>query len=632
MPRDRSLSIRDALDVATAALSDAEDRPGQRAMAEHVAHALDTGRHVVVQAGTGTGKTLGYLVPIVLSGRRAVVTTATKALQDQIARKDLPLLRDTVARELKRDLSWAVVKGRQNYLCRQRLAEASGGTPTLSDDMRPIPAKRLIELSKWADESVTGDLSEFPSRLDAATTSAITVSSEECPGARRCPAGGECFAEIARDRAAEADIVVVNTHLYGLDVASAGAVLPEHDVVVIDEVHGLEDIMSDSVALSFSSGRLRWLAGVAGRVLAQPDLIDRITRQGPLLDEILTPRIGSRLASPLPSDLTAVLAAARLAVNDLLDALRGVNTSDLDADQRRLRAQQAATRLAENLDQALRIDDTFVPYVSGTIASPTLEIAPLDVAPVLADGIWSGRTAILTSATVPANLPGRVGLTEGQYDAFDVGSPFDYESNALLYCPSKFPGPNTPEFSRAMHDELYRLIVAAGGRTLALFTSFRALDQAVEKLRPILDFSVLSQRDDANKSRLIDEFSADESSCLFATAGFFQGVDIPGRTLSLVTLDRIPFPRPDEPLLSARRELLGDRAFREIDLPRAATSLAQASGRLIRSASDRGVVTVFDPRLATAQYRKQLLAAMPPMRRTVNSDETCRFLESITRA
>jgi len=288
--------------------------------------------------------------------------------------------------------------------------------------------------------------------------------------------------------------------------------------------------------------------------------------------------------------------------------------------------------LGDNLDQALSINDTFVPYVSGSPNNPVLEIAPLDVAPVLANGIWSGRTAILTSATVPANLPTRVGLQDGEYDAIDVGSPFDYESNSLLYCPSKFPGPNTAEFTRAMHDELYRLIVAAGGRTLALFTSFRALDQAVEKLRPILDVPVLSQRDDANKSRLVEEFSADESSCLFATAGFFQGVDIPGRTLSLVTLDRIPFPRPDEPLLSARRELLGDRAFREIDLPRAATLLAQASGRLIRSATDRGVVTVFDPRLATAQYRKQLLAALPPMRRTVNSDEVCRFLESITQA
>lgn len=632
MPRDKSLSVRDALDVATAGLSDAEDRPGQRSMAEHVAEALETGRHVIVQAGTGTGKTLGYLVPIVLSGRRAVITTATKALQDQIARKDLPLLRDTVARELKRDLSWAVVKGRQNYLCRQRLAEANGETPTLSDEMRTIPAKRLIELAKWADGSDTGDLSEFPGRLDAATTAAITVSSEECPGARRCPAGGDCFAERARDRAAESDIVVVNTHLYGLDVASAGAVLPEHDVVVIDEVHGLEDIMSDSVALSFSSGRLRWLAGVAGRVFAQPDLLDRLTRQGPLLDEILAPLIGSRLSAPLPPDITAVLAAARLAVNDLLEALRGLTTNDLDADQRRLRAQQAATRLGDNLDQALSINDSFVPYVSGSPSNPVLEIAPLDVAPVLANGIWSGRTAILTSATVPANLPTRVGLTAGEFDAIDVGSPFDYESNSLLYCPSKFPGPNTPDFARAMHDELYRLIVAAGGRTLALFTSFRALDQAVETLRPILDVPVLSQRDDPNKSRLVEEFSADESSCLFATAGFFQGVDIPGRTLSLVTLDRIPFPRPDEPLLSARRELLGDRAFREIDLPRAATLLAQASGRLIRSASDRGVVTVFDPRLATAQYRKQLLAALPPMRRTVNSSEVCRFLESITQA
>ncbi len=632
MTRRHPLSVRDALDVATSALERSEERPGQRAMAEHVATALDTGRHAIVQAGTGTGKTLAYLVPVVLSGRRAVVTTATKALQDQIARKDLPLLRDTVAREIGRELTWAVVKGRQNYLCRQRVAELANGEPTLSDELRRVPSKVLIEVTRWADTTETGDLSEYPGRLDAATTTALTVSSDECPGARRCPAGGECFAEMARDRAAEADVVVVNTHLYGLNVATDGSILPEHDLVVIDEVHGLEDIVSDSVALSLSSGRFRWLSSIVGRVIAQPDLLQRIDRHGPSLDAILAPLVGNRLGTPLPAELTAIVSAARLGLDDVLDALRNVTTTDVDADQRRLRAQQAATRLANGLDHALTVDDRFVPYVSGSTNHPILEIAPLDVAPVLAAGVWSGRTAILTSATVPQNLPARIGLPDGEFDAIDVGSPFDYENNSLLYCPSKFPGPNTPQFTTAMHDELYRLIVAAGGRTLALFTSFRALDQAVERLRPILDVPVLSQRDQPNKSRLVEEFAADEASCLFATAGFFQGVDIPGRTLSLVTLDRIPFPRPDEPLLSARRETLGDSAFREIDLPRAATLLAQAAGRLIRTATDRGVVTVFDPRLATAGYRRQLLAALPPMRRTVDSDEACRFLRSITTA
>lgn len=231
--------------------------------------------------------------------------------------------------------------------------------------------------------------------------------------------------------------------------------------------------------------------------------------------------------------------------------------------------------------------------------------------------------------TVPQNLPERVGLAADSFDALDVGSPFDYAANSLLYCPSGFPNPNGGAFQSSVNDELFRLITAARGRTLALFTSYRAMDAAVEALRPILDVPVISQRDQSQKSRLVDAFIADESACLFATAGFFQGIDIPGRTLSLVTIDRIPFPRPDDPLLSARRDLVGDRAFRDIDLPRAATLLAQAAGRLIRSTTDRGVVAVFDPRLATAGYRRHLLAAMPPMKRTIDRQEVMDFLRSI---
>jgi ATP-dependent DNA helicase DinG len=258
-----------------------------------------------------------------------------------------------------------------------------------------------------------------------------------------------------------------------------------------------------------------------------------------------------------------------------------------------------------------------------------LEVAPLDVAPVLSEGVWSRRTAILTTATVPLNLPQRVGLPFEGTELLDVGSPFDYATHALLYCATHLPDPRQPGHQAAVHDELQALITAAGGRTLALFTSRRAMAEAAEELRRRLPLEVLTQ-DDLPKPALIARFAQEETTCLFATAGLFQGIDVPGPTLSLVTIDRLPFPRPDEPLLKARRQELGPEAFRGIDLPRAATLLAQAGGRLIRTASDRGVFAVFDPRLARAGYRWDIVRALPPMRRTRHRAEVESFLREIT--
>lgn len=634
MTSEKGLSTRDALDIATAALSDAEDRPGQRTMAEAVASAIDSHRHLIVQAGTGTGKTLGYLVPVVMSGRKAIVATATIALQDQIASKDLPLLAEHLAPALGIEFEWAVLKGRNNYVCRQKVDEAisnrDGQMELEIDDKSNRRLRSQIEkIDRWSRQATTGDLAEFPGAISEPVRRAVTITSDECPGAARCPVGSQCFAERARYSASSADVVVVNTHLYGIDVAAEGGVLPDHELVVIDEVHNLEGIISESSGVAFSAGRFTNTAHTIRRIISDSRPADRLIALGEALQDVISPDLGRRVPSPLGAGLRDVLTDARLVCGDALDGIRSVDTSDDDANQRKLRAIQSVGRLADTIDQALGADRHHVPFVSGTPSSPVLEIAPLEVGSILSAGIWGKRTAILTSATVPTNLPDRIGLAEDSYDAIDVGSPFDYQSNALLYCTKNFPNPNSPEFSKEVHDELFRLITAAGGRTLALFTSFKALDAAVDALRPILPMKVLSQRDDAQKSRLVDEFAADEESCLFATAGFFQGIDIPGRTLSLVTIDKIPFPRPDDPLLSARRDLLGDAAFRQIDLPRAATLLAQATGRLIRTATDRGVVAIFDPRLATAGYRHLILGAMPPMRRTVSRQEVTDFLSSL---
>ena len=248
--------------------------------------------------------------------------------------------------------------------------------------------------------------------------------------------------------------------------------------------------------------------------------------------------------------------------------------------------------------------------------------------PTLDAGVWQERTAILTSATIPASLARRVGLTDDRTTEADVGSTFDYEHQALLYCAMHLPPPKSPKFRASVADELVALIEALGGRTLARFTCWAAMDAAVDAVRPRLDVPILTQRD-LPKPALVQAFSESEETCLFATTGMFQGVDVPGRTLSLVVIDKLPFPRPDDPLLSARREQLGASAFAEIDVPRAATLLAQACGRLIRNRNDRGVVAVLDPRLGTARYRWDIVRALPPMRRTRERNEVERFLREI---
>ncbi len=605
-----------------------EARPGQRAMADAVASAIEGERHLVVQAGTGTGKSLAYLVPAVLSGRRVVVATATKALQDQLAGKDLPFL----AEHLGSPVEFAVLKGRANYACLQRVREVAVG-----DDQQALELgvgalrEELRELVAWAGRSDNGDRAELPREPSARAWAALSVSARECPGAVRCPMGEACFAEAARRRAAEADVVVVNTHLYGLHLASGGAVLPEHDVVVLDEAHQLEEVISATAGLELGAGRFTALAHTVRAILADDALVAEIDAAGGRLADALAPHTGRRLPGALPPDVGAALGLARSRLERVVAAL-GALAGTLDgrpddAGARRTRALKATASLVDDVDAALAVPATHVAWVEGPAHTPRLMVAPVDVAEVLA-GLWADRTAVLTSATLPPALPERLGLPPGGFDVLDTGSPFDYPANAVLYCAAHLPDPRSPAYESAAHEELAALIGAAGGRTLALFTSWRAMEAAAEALGPRLPYRVLTQSE-LPKPALLDAFTTDEASCLFATMGFWQGVDVPGPALSLVAIDRIPFPRPDEPLLQARRERAGAGAFRLVDLPRAATLLAQGAGRLIRTADDRGVVAVLDPRLATATYRWDLVRALPPMRRTRHRAEAEAFLRSL---
>ncbi|HEY4610483.1 MAG TPA: ATP-dependent DNA helicase, partial [Ilumatobacteraceae bacterium] len=508
-----------ALATVTAALPAAEDRPGQRDMADAVSSAIDQGRHLIVQAGTGTGKTMAYLVPAVLTGKRVVVATATKTLQDQLAAKDLPFLEA----HLGRSFDWAVLKGRSNYICMQRVRElqasAAQGQLEIEEFAETTKAevKRLIE---WSGTTKTGDQADLSWSPADRSWQTVSVGSDECPGGSKCPMGGVCFAELARARATVADVVVVNLHLYGLNVASGNVLLPEHEVVVIDEAHQLEDIMSDTVGVQIGPGRFTSLAAVVRRVIDDPAIVGGIAETAPAIREALRPFTGQRLSKPFPDSIQDALIDARARIDKAQAALRAINTDVPEAQQRKIRAQQVATRVQEQIDIALGGHDGYVAFVSGSPDHARLEIAPLDVGPVLAKGIWGKRTAILTSATLPATLAHRVGLAKDSYTEIDVGSPFDYATNALLYCALHLPDPRSPAYSAGVHDELAALITAAGGRTLALFTSWKAMDAAAAAVKQQVDVQILTQRD-LPKTALIKAFTEDESSCLFATAGFF---------------------------------------------------------------------------------------------------------------
>jgi len=335
----------------------------------------------------------------------------------------------------------------------------------------------------------------------------------------------------------------------------------------------------------------------------------------------------------LPS-LSEVITLATGRVGRLVSLLRQAERDRPDNEatgerSRRDRLILAAGHLSDDLTKLTSLTDDEVAWVDGGSRSPSLRVSPIDVGPLLTERLWSEVTGVLTSATVPIGLVKRLGLPEDTTDQLDVGSPFDYREHAMLYVAKSIPDRRRPESEPAIHIELEALITAAGGRTLALFTSWRAMNTAVEVLRDRLPFPVLAQSD-LPKPALVEAFRDSEETCLFATMGFWQGVDLPGRTLTLVTIDRIPFPRPDDPVLQARRDRAGSGAFSVVDLPRAGTLLAQGAGRLIRSTQDRGVVAVLDSRLATARYRGALLARVPPMRRSVDRSDVVAFLQSIS--
>ncbi|MGC8510369.1 MAG: ATP-dependent DNA helicase [Acidimicrobiales bacterium] len=604
-----------------------EERPGQRVMTERVAGAFARRRPLVVEAGTGIGKSLAYLIPAALSGERVVVATATRNLQDQLATKDAPLVAAHVA-----GTRVAVLKGRQNYLCRQRAQVAGGGGQLSFDDGAPAPrgvAQQIRRILRWSQDTDTGDRDDLDFEVDPRAWRALSVTPQECVGRAQCPQGGSCFAELARDRANESTLLIVNTHLYAAHLASGAMLLPAHELAVFDEAHDVPEIMASLLGTSLSTTRLRALA-TSARALLGADAAPRTGELATSADR-LTVALENQYERDdlrgLDDGVVQELSRTREVVTDLVERLRALagEASSAEERARRARALGPAVHLHNDLLRLDDVGDDELVFLVRREREVEIELSLIDVGPRLAADLWPHVTGVLTSATIPDPLPARLGL--GDHDLISVESPFDYHHQALLYVPERFPARNAPTAEPAIIEELTDLIRAAGGRTLALFTNRSVMNRVAEAIAPALATPLLVQGS-LSRARLIEQFRDDPAASLFAVTSFWQGVDVPGHSLSLVTIDRLPFAVPHDPLAEARRERAA-RPFYDVDLPRATMLLAQGVGRLIRGADDRGVVAVLDTRLAEAGYRGALFRKLPPMARTRDRARVEAFLRAL---
>ncbi len=671
-------------------------RPGQVAMADAVQHAMQSGQHLAVQAGTGTGKSLAYLVPAVRhalcgsgsgSGGTVVVSTATIALQRQLIERDLPRLAASLRELLGREPVFAILKGRRNYVC---LNKVHGTAPDEPEDAlfdpRSVSAigRQVTRLHEWAATTDTGDRDELIPGVDDRAWRQVSVNARECIGAQKCPFGTQCFAERAREEAGEADIVVTNHALLAIDAMENFIVLPEHDVVVIDEAHDLVDRVTSVASGEVSAPAVEAAVRRCGRLVGD-DLTERLRGAAEGLALALADTTAGRLdvlGEQAEVALATVRDAAAACAADLRSHVGG------EDDTARLVANRAATvALDEVAENAARMIAAFGAEISArpevvwldrpvsdeSSRPDTLRVAPLQVGGLLAERLFKQRTVVLTSATLtlggsfeplarqwglpqlgasdavaqpavqPAGVPGDGGPRPGDggprpgggqvgkgsdggpdqtgldwtgldWTGLDVGSPFDHRRSGILYVARHLPPPGRDGLPDAYLTELRELIVASGGRTLGLFSSMRAARQAADALRDEIGVPLLCQGEDST-GLLVSKFAEDETSCLFGTLSLWQGVDVPGRSLQLVVIDRIPFPRPDDPLASARQRAVaarGGNGFMAVAAAQAALLLAQGTGRLLRTVDDRGVIAVLDPRLATARYGSFLRASLPP--------------------
>ena len=638
-PSLETAAVLEALDDAIAVLGNSgEQRPGQVEMTGAIAAAIAEGTTLLCQAGTGVGKSLAYLIPAALAaaaGKRVVIATATLALQDQLVTKDLPLVADALSERFGRPVRWEVLKGRSNYLCRHRWEQqqsqprldiSDGATTTTAVEI--TRRRQLDEINRWSARTRTGDRAELTVEPDRNVWASVSVNSTECVGADACPEGHRCFAEDARARSARAGIVVTNQHLYCIDLFGDGYLFGPHDAVVFDEAHQLEPVITQVAGAELTPAGFTRLAAEARAVGVAPSVVDPVADIASRLTSELEPRRDTLLGA-ITGDLATMLEAADGRVEQLAAEIRTAGPQADGNDLERLRVGRIAAETLTALRMAVDPPQGTVILVDGRV-HPRLRLAPLDVGDLLASRLWGERASILTSATLGQHYMKRLGVPADDHTYLAVDSPFDYRSNALLYCARHLPAPTSDTFRALACDELADLVAAAGGRTLALFTSWRALWDTADALEERLSgITVLRQGARLSNVALLDALSANTATVVCATMSFWQGVDIAGPALSLLAIDRLPFARPNEPLHQARREAAGTDAFMSVDVPHAADLLAQGVGRLIRTMTDRGVVAVLDSRLATARYRSRLLDPLPPMPRTVDRADAVEFLTGI---
>ncbi|MGW2216282.1 ATP-dependent DNA helicase [Nonomuraea sp. NPDC001684] len=642
MPDSHLPSVDELLSIAVGALGGSE-RQGQVTMVKAVQKAIDDEEHLAVQAGTGTGKSLAYLVPSIRhamdSDTPVVISTATIALQRQLVDRDLPRLAEALGKELPHEPTFAILKGRRNYLCRYK---ATAGWPEEDEqdqlfDPREVSATgRMVQrIQEWADETETGDRDELVPGVSEQAWRQFSVSAQECLGATRCPSGPECFAELARARAGEVDVVVTNHALLAIDAMGDLPVLPEHEVVVVDEAHELVDRVTSVVTSELSEASVMLAVRRVGRLIEQP-LADQLLEAGEDLKALLAAAPPGRI-DELPQVLGLTLQLIRDTAWRCITAM-GPRNADKDDPDKAGQRKAAFTALDEVHDTAVRMLDAYghaseadraeVVWLDGATdrRPPMLRVAPLSVSGMLRDRLFGERTVVLTSATLALGgtfdgLAAQWGLGDSKrWQGIDVGSPFDHPRAGILYVAKHLPQPGRDGLPQQYLDEITELIEAAGGRTLGLFSSMRAAKAATEALRERLDVPLLCQGDDSTML-LVKQFAEDEPTCLFGTLSLWQGVDVPGPSLRLVIIDRVPFPRPDDPLTSARQRHVaarGGNGFMAVAANHAALLLAQGTGRLLRAQDDKGVIAVLDPRLATARYSGFLLGSLPPFWRTTD--------------
>jgi ATP-dependent DNA helicase DinG len=640
-------SVEQLLAAAVGAVPGGTSRPGQEAMATAVAEAVRGGEHLLAQAGTGTGKSLAYLIPALLVDGPVVVSTATLALQSQLVDHDLPRLVDAVEPVLGRRPTFAVLKGRHHYLCLARLDNSSADEPedALFDSGPGGKTKWLGEagrlgkqverLRDWAMESHTGDRDELDPGVDDSAWRLVSMPARECVGAARCPYGSECFAEASRARAREADIVVTNHSLLAVDMLADRHIVPPHRLLVVDEAHELADRVSSAAQAELGPDLIDRAARRA-RTFIDEDGYGRLTEAGDALSVGLAGAQPGRLTAGLPDPLAEPLRMLDAACRHVLGAIGDIKADDPDP-VRKQQAKAMLTELAETAQRMVADSPHDVTWVEKDDRRRMIVVAPLSVAGTLANHLYEDRTVVATSATLA--LGGRfdtvaraLGLTEKpstedsavapSWRSLDVGSPFDYQKQGILYVAAHLPRPSQSGLSDAAGDELLALVQALGGRTLGLFSSRRAAERAAEILRAKTDLTILLQGEEP-LSLLVKRFRSDRASCLMGVMSLWQGVDVPGDACQLVVIDRLPFPRPDEPLAAARSDAVsatGGSGFAAVSVPIAAVRLAQGVGRLIRSAEDRGVVAVLDSRLETARgYGGYLRRSLPPFWYTTKS-------------